>query len=132
MELASAGSFFDMYENEVLERIKNILLLHKGKDNAVTAKAISRSVGFPMEDTQLVCRRVIWETAKTYGLPVVSCGNGYFIAETEDEIREYNMNIQGRINGMERTREIVNTNFRNWKNNKNIKEGTDHSENLSD
>lgn len=104
-----------MEENEVLERVKNILLLHKGKDNAVTAKAISRSVGFPMEDTQLVCRRIIWATSETYGLPVVSCNNGYFIAETEDEIKEYNMNIQGRINGMEKTRKMVNDNYQKQK-----------------
>ena len=99
----------------MFKEIKNILLQHKGKANAITSKEISWAMGFPMEDTQTVSRRVIWKTAKEYGLPLVSCRRGYFIAETDDEMAEYNSNIQRRIDAMEKTRKIVNKNYQEWK-----------------
>lgn len=97
------------------EKIKDILLQHKGKSNAITSKEVSRKMGFPMEDTQVVSRKAIWETAREYGLPLVSCNRGYFIAETDDEINEYNSNIQSRIDGMEETRKMANKNYQEWK-----------------
>jgi len=97
------------------EKIKEILLQHKGKANAITSKEVSSKMGFPMEDTQAVSRKAIWETAKEYGLPLVSCNRGYFIAETDDEMAEYNSNIQSRIDGMEETRKMANKNYQEWK-----------------
>lgn len=97
------------------EKIKNILLDHKGKKNAITSKSISKTMGFPMEDTQSVSRQAIWDTAEEFNLPLVSCSKGYFLAETDEEIKEYNENIQRRINGMEETRKMVNKNYKEWK-----------------
>ena len=71
------------------EKIKDILLEHCGKKNAITSKQISKSMGFPMEDTQAVSRKEIWKTAEEYGLPVISCGNkGFCIDETDEEMKE--------------------------------------------
>ena len=97
------------------EKIKSILLEHKGKKNAITSKTISQIMGFPMEDTQSVSRQEIWSTAQEFGLPLVSCNNGFFIAETEEEMEEYNRNIQKRIDGMEETRRMANQNYERWK-----------------
>lgn len=97
------------------EKVKDILLQHKGKANAITSKEVSRKMGFSMEDTQAASRKAIWETAEEYGLPLVSCNRGYFIAETDDEIAEYNSNIQSRIDGMEETRKMANRNYLEWK-----------------
>lgn len=72
-------------------------------------------MGFPMEDTQAVSRKAIWKTAKKYGLPLVSCNRGYFIAEIDEEMGEYNSNIQSRIDGMEETRKTANKNYQEWK-----------------
>ena len=96
------------------EKIKNILMDHRGKENAIASKRISEAMGFPMEDTQSVSRQAIWSTAEEYGLPLISCNRGYFIAETDDEIEAYNKNIQKRINGMEKTREMANRNYKEW------------------
>lgn len=97
------------------EKIKDILMDHRGKKNAIASKRISEAMGFPMEDTQSVSRQAIWSTAEEYGLPLVSCNRGYFIAETDDEIEAYNQNIEKRINGMEKTREMANQNYKRWK-----------------
>lgn len=98
------------------EKIRDILLQHKGKANAITAKKISNKMGFSMEDTQSVCRRAIRETVKIYEIPLVSCNKGFFIANTDEEIEEYNSNIQSRIDEMKKTRNMANKNYKKGKN----------------
>ena len=102
-------------EAEKLERIKTILLAHQGKESAITSKAISSIMGFPMEDTQVCSRSYIWETAKKYQLPVVSCSKGYFIAVCDEEMHEYNEDIRNRLTGMIKTRDMTNENYKIWK-----------------
>ena len=95
-----------------LEIISKILLAHKGKSNAIKAKEISYVLGLPLEDTQCLTRSAIQRAAEIYELPVVSSKHGYFIAQTDDEIDRYNNEMQRRINGIERTRNIINRNYR--------------------
>ena len=71
------------------EKIKDILMEHRGRKNAIAAKRISEAMGFPMEDTQSVSRQAIWDTAEEYGLPLISCNKGYFIAQTDEEMDDY-------------------------------------------
>ena len=91
--------------------IKNILLQHKGKENAITSKEISIAMGFPMEDTQSVSRDAIRKTEEEFGLPLISCNKGYYIAQTDEELDEYNRNIQGRIDKMSQRRKMANDNY---------------------
>lgn len=98
------------------EKIKNILMKHRGKENAITAKRISQAMGFPMEDTQSVSRRAIWHTAEEYGLPLISYNKGYFIAQTDKEMEDYNSNYEKRIRGMRKTQKMANENYMRWKN----------------
>lgn len=86
-----------------------------GRENQVTSKEISREMGFPMEDTQSVSRKAIRKTAEEYGLPLVSSNKGYFLANTEEELNTFNKNIGKRIKGMEKSREMANENFKEWK-----------------
>ena len=102
-------------EENKFERLKAILLQHKGKENAITVKNISAMMGFRRAETQPECRRLIWETAKMFNLPVVACSKGYFVAIREDEIDGYVENIQHRIDGMIQTRDMAKNNFAIWK-----------------
>lgn len=97
------------------EKIKNILMEHCGKKNAIAAKRISEAMGFPLEDTQSVSRQAIWNTAKEYGLPLISCNKGYFIAQTDEEMADYNANYEKRICGMKKTQKMANDNYARWK-----------------
>lgn len=97
------------------EKIKNILMEHRGRKNAIAAKRISEAMGFPMEDTQSVSRQAIWDTAKEYGLPLISCNKGYFIAQTDEEMEDYNANYEKRISGMRKTQKMANDNYLRWK-----------------
>ena len=95
-------------------KIRDILITHKGRKNKITSKQISLEMGFPMEDTQSVSRKAIWETAEKYGLPLVSSSTGYYLANTKEELEKYNENIDKRINGMRKTRDMTNKNFKEW------------------
>lgn len=97
------------------EEIKNILLEHRGKENAITSKEISKMMGFPMEDTQSVSRQAIWDTAEEYGLPIISCNKGFYIAETDEEMDDFNSNREKRISGMIKSQEMANKNYEEWK-----------------
>lgn len=98
------------------EKIRDVLLQHRGKNNAITSKEISSIMGFPMEDTQAKSRKEIHKTAEIYNLPLLSCGRGFYIANSQQELNEYNQNIDDRINGMEKTRQTVNENFERLQN----------------
>ena len=98
------------------EKFKEILLEHRGKKNGITSKQISKCMGFPMEDTQAVSRKEIWKTAEEYGLPVISCGNkGFCLAETDEEMKEFNDNRDKRVAGIRKTQELANKNYEEWK-----------------
>lgn len=94
------------------ERIKDILENHCGKENAIVARFISKEIGYPMEATQAVSRKEIHATAEEYDLPLLSCNKGFYLAETEEELAEYNKNINSRISEMDRKRNLVNDSFR--------------------
>lgn len=102
-------------------KIKDILLQHRGKNNAITSKNVSSIMGFPMEDTQAKSRKEIHKTAEMFNLPLLSCSHGFYIAETEQELEEYNRGIDNRISGIEKNRQIVNENFKRLKNENNYK-----------
>ncbi|BBM36702.1 hypothetical protein [Pseudoleptotrichia goodfellowii] len=99
-------------ETSDLEKIRDILLQHSGKSNVISAKKISKSLGFPMEDTQSLCRDKIHETAERFELSVCSCSKGYFITSSDEELKEYEDNIQKRINGMKKNLNIAKQNFK--------------------
>ncbi len=94
------------------EKIKDILEQHCGKENAIPSHCISEEIGYPMEATQAVSRKAIHETAEEYDLPLLSCSKGFYLAETEDELAEYNENIDSRIREMDRKRHLANESFR--------------------
>lgn len=94
------------------KRIKDILEQHCGKRNAIASHVISEEIGYPMEATQAVSRKEIHATAEEYDLPLLSCNKGFYLAETEEELAEYNENIDSRIHEMDRKRNLVNDSFR--------------------
>ena len=46
----------------MIEKMRDILLAHRGKDNAIAAIEISSMLGLPLEATQSTCRKLIHKT----------------------------------------------------------------------
>ena len=57
-------------------------LLHTGSQNAITAAQLARITGQTARD---VTRRIMYE--RRNGAPIMSCQDGFFLAETADELR---------------------------------------------
>ena len=102
------------------KKLKSILELHRGKRNAIPSRKISEMIDYPTEDTQCATRRILHLTAEKYDLPLVSCCKGFYLAETEEELAEYNRCIDSSIREMNRRRNLVNVAFRRKTNDKNV------------
>ena len=73
--------------------MRDILLAHRGKDNAIAAIEISSMLGLPLEATQSTCRKLIHKTANFYHLPLFSSSKGFYIAQTNRILYFYIQNI---------------------------------------
>lgn len=71
------------------QEIRDVLLDHVGKENAINASEIAEIVGIDEGDTYSRTRRFITEILEE-GVPVASNpGHGYWIIETQDELDNY-------------------------------------------
>ena len=76
-------------EEQRLEQIKNILLKHKGRDNAIPANKIAKMLNIPDDDTVSTTRGLITKLILEDGMPIGACENGYFHIETQQELADY-------------------------------------------
>lgn len=91
--------------------VKEILMKHIGRDNPISSKCIGELVGIHEDDTRFRTRRLIKDVSEYYGLPILSCKNGYYLASNVSELDKYNSDIDRRIIGMMKRKETVNKNF---------------------
>jgi hypothetical protein len=83
-------------EAEKLDKIRAILLKHRGKANSIKSKTIALMIGIDEDDTHVQTRGLITKLFKA-GLPVGAWNSGYFLIETQDEIDEYCETLNSRI-----------------------------------
>lgn len=83
-------------EEERLRKIRQIILKHKGRANAIKSKTIATMVGINEDDTHIGTRSLITKLVKE-GLPIGACDNGYFLIETQKEVDEYGQLLNSRI-----------------------------------
>jgi hypothetical protein len=100
-------------EEERLKAIREILLNHRGKADAITASTIGNALGIPENDTVSTTRKLITKLVKD-GLPIGAHDNGYFLIENEDELNEYMQRLNGRIYGIYTRMNHIITNFNNY------------------
>lgn len=95
----------------MLKKIKNILLLHKGKRNAITSAKIAREIGINEDDTHAQTRALILECAEKYGLPLAANNKGYYLITSQLEYDEYMENLDSRSAGIESRKRLITKNF---------------------
>ena len=86
-------------EEERLREIKEMLLNHKGKANAITSGKIAVALDIPENDTVATTRSLITKLIRE-GLPIGATDNGYFLIETQEELNEYIQRLNDRIYGI--------------------------------
>ena len=86
---------------EIKEQVKNILLDHKGSDNAITSTDIDLQLGgLDYDSTNRTVRRYIEELLYE-GMPIGSCSKGYYVITSKDELDTYINNLSARIKGIQ-------------------------------
>jgi len=83
-------------EEDRLRKIKEIILQHKGKANAIKSRTIALMIGMSEDDTHIGTRSLITKLIKD-GMPIGACDNGYFLLETQQEIDDYHQILNGRM-----------------------------------
>jgi hypothetical protein len=97
-------------EEERMEKIKEIILKHKGKANAIKSKTIAAMIGINEDDTHIGTRSLITKLVKQ-GLPIGACDNGYFIMETQEEVDDYQQILNNRIDEIWERKRHIQDNF---------------------
>ena len=96
---------------EMLKKINEILLNHKGKQNRITAGKIALALGINEDATHAKTRALIFECAKKYELPLAANNRGYYLITCQKEYDEYMANLNSRKAGIEERQEIITKNF---------------------
>ncbi len=88
-------------EEQQMNEIEEILLKHKGKKSAITAREIANQVVIRDNDTFINTRMLIRKLMKNKQLPIGALDNGgYFLIENEKELNEYAKMLDRRANGI--------------------------------
>lgn len=96
------------------EQVKELLLDHRGADNPITSREISNKLkksevgSFP--ETRELIREIVLEDE----IPIASSSNGYYVIETEQELKDYIDQLEQRILGISERRFAVHKAANNW------------------
>jgi hypothetical protein len=82
---------------EVRERVKELLLDHRGANDPITSREINDEVGLDNVGSFPSTRAVIREIVMEDQIPVAGGSNGYYVIEQEDELQDYIERLEGRV-----------------------------------
>jgi len=97
------------------KKAKNILLDHRGADNAISSREISDQLSHDDEvgsfpETRFLIREIMLEDQ----IPIASNHDGYFVVETEEELKEYVDNLEQRILGISERKFAIQKAANTW------------------
>lgn len=101
-------------QDDVRERVKDLLLEHQGKDDAITSREINDEVdldsigSFP--STRAVVRDIIMEDQ----IPIAGGSQGYYVIQDEDELRDYIDQLESRVMQITERKFAVQRAVLNW------------------
>ncbi|MCG2776873.1 MAG: hypothetical protein L6406_14460 [Desulfobacterales bacterium] len=103
-----------MSSDAQLNKIKEILEIHRGKENPISAGEIGLQIGIHEDATHVQVRGLILQAIERFNLPVAGGNRGYYLIKDEYELEEYLRNIDGRIDEMRKRKNLVEEAFRNF------------------
>lgn len=102
-------------DHKILEKVKNVLEIHKGRNEAIPSHEIAKIVDIEPGASNITIRSYITEVVRKYGIPVATAGKkGYFLIENEEELQLYLQSLKGRIDEIENRIAWTATNYENF------------------
>lgn len=103
-----------MVDEDVRETVKDLLLEESSADNPLTSREISNELEKNEVGSFPKTRMIIRDIMVTDGIPIVSSNQGYWVAESEQEIQDYIDNLENRIMGITERRYAIKRAAQMW------------------
>lgn len=85
------------YTEEEYEQVRKLLLEHKGKGNEIPSRDINDEVGLDSVGSFPQTRECVRDVMLRERIPVIGGGNGYYVAEKEEEVKDAIETLESRI-----------------------------------
>lgn len=85
------------YSDEQYEQVKEMVLNHRGRSNQISSREINEVVELDTVGSFPQTRQCIRDIMFQERIPIIGGGNGYYIAETEQEIADAFDTLDNRI-----------------------------------
>ncbi|WP_299978896.1 hypothetical protein [Desulfobacula sp.] len=103
-----------MITKSQLEKIKEILENHVGRENQISSGKIGPAIGIYEDATHVQVRKLILEAIEKLHLPVGGSNRGYYLIKNENELKQYTASIDKRMNKMQRRKDIIEDAFEEY------------------
>lgn len=88
--------------DKLKQKVRALISKRVGRDYAITTEAICKRLGIESKGTNGAIRLIMKELLNDELLPVLSCTDGFFMADQLSEIDTYEENMLSRIQGIRR------------------------------
>ncbi|NLV10693.1 hypothetical protein ACAH01_08760 [Halomicrobium sp. HM KBTZ05] len=85
------------YTEEEYERVKALLLEHKGKGNEISSREINEQVELDTVGSFPQTRECVRDVMLRERIPIIGGGNGYYVAQEEQEVKDAIETLESRI-----------------------------------
>lgn len=99
---------------ELREKVRSLLLDHKGSDDPITSREISEELGLDEVESFPTTRGMIRDVIEEDEVPIAASGSGYFVIETEDELEDYLDSLNERMMNIAERRYLVRSAAEDW------------------
>ncbi|MCH5164084.1 MAG: hypothetical protein J1F36_03620 [Clostridiales bacterium] len=95
-----------------MEKLRDILLTHTGKQNRITSAQIAAQLGIIEDATYATTRALILATAEKYEIALAADARGYYVISNDEEYYNYMNNLDARISGICERKRIITSNYK--------------------
>lgn len=85
------------YTQEEYETVKELLLEHQGKGNEISSREINAVVELDNVGSFPQTRKCVKDVMFNERIPIIGGGDGYYVAETEEEVADAVDTLESRI-----------------------------------
>lgn len=102
------------YTDDEYDQVKQLLLDHRGKGNEISSREINDVVGLDNVESFPQTRGCVRDVLERERIPIVGGGNGFYVAETEEEVASALGTLESRIINTAERKMLLKRAARGW------------------